>query len=163
MRADKSFEPEQPIEQSAGDTKEVKLSHAVHAELEPSPRILLNIDIGGRGLKFLYDPGSQYSMLLLNIFQQLANKPPLTLINRAGMGISGVPFKIDGMAYMTMTFKREDNTSYSLEYEPVLVSSDIKNNIFVLHSVLRFKEVKREHDAQTITFVPRELQNIRVK
>ena len=114
----------------------------------------MNIDIGGKGLKFLYDPGSQYSMLPLNIFQQLANKPPLAPINRAGMGISGVPFKIDGVACMTMTFKREDNTSYNLEYEPVLVSSDIKNNIFGLHSELRFKDAKREHDAQTITFVP---------
>ena len=74
MWADKSHQPEQPIEQSAGDTKEIKLNHSVHAELEPSPRILLNIDIGGRGLKFLYDPESQYSMLPLNIFQQLANK-----------------------------------------------------------------------------------------
>ena len=57
MRADKSHEPEQPIEQSAGDTKEIELSHLVHAELEPSPRILLNIDIGGKVLKFLYDRG----------------------------------------------------------------------------------------------------------
>ena len=72
MRADKSHEPEQPIQQSVGDTKEIKLEYSVHAELEPSPRILLNIDIGGRGLKFLYEPGSQYSMLPLNIFQQLA-------------------------------------------------------------------------------------------
>ena len=79
------------------------------------------------------------------------------------MGISGVPFKIDGVGYMTMTFKRGDNTSYNLEYEPVLVSSDIKNNIFGLHSELRFKEAKREHDAQTITFVPREGQNIKLK
>ena len=147
MRADTSHKPEQPIEPSAGDTKETKSEHSVHAELERSPKILLNIDIGGRGLKFLYDLGSQYSMLLLNIFQQLANKPPLTPINRAGMSISGVPFKIDGVAYMTMTFKREDNTLYSLEYEPVLVSSDIKNNIFGLHSELRFKEAKRERDA----------------
>ena len=144
----------------------------------------MNIDIGGKGLTFLYDPGSQYSVLPLNIFQQLANKPPLTPINRAGMGISGVPFKIDGV---TVNFKREDNTSFNLEYEPVLVSSDIKNNIFgtetsdiknnifgtetsdiknnifALHSELRFKEAKQEHDAQTITFVPREGQNIKLK
>ena len=83
MWADKSHEPKQPIEQSAGD-KEIDINHTVHTELEPSPRILLNIDIGGKGLKFLYDPGSQYSMLPLNIFQQLTNKPPLTPINRAG-------------------------------------------------------------------------------
>ena len=81
MWADKSHEPKQPIEQSAGDKE---INHTVHTELQPSLRILLNIDIGGKGLKFLYDPGSQYSMLLLNIFQQLANKPPLTPINRAG-------------------------------------------------------------------------------
>ena len=62
-----------PSNNFAGDTKEIKLNHSVHAELEPSQRILLNIDIGGRGLKFLYDPESQYSMLPLNIFQQLAN------------------------------------------------------------------------------------------
>ena len=62
-----------------------------------------------------------------------------------------------------MTFEREDNTLYSLEYEPVLVSSGITNNIFGLHSELRLKEAKREHDAQTITFMPREGQNIKLK
>ena len=154
MRADKSHEPEQSIEKSTSDTKEIDINHTVHAELEPSSRILLNVDIGRKGLKFLYDLGSQYSMLPLNIFQQLANKPPLTPINRAGMGISGVPFKIDGV---TVNFKKEDNTTYNLEYEPVLVSSDIKN------LELRLKEAKREHDAETIIFVLREGQNIKLK
>ena len=46
-------------------------------KLNPAPRILLDITVGDTPLKFLYDPGSQYTMIPSSVYQSFQNKPPL--------------------------------------------------------------------------------------
>ena len=52
----------------------------------------------------------------------MQHKPPLAPVNKMGIGISGTHFPFDGAVHMNLKFKRPDDTSYILEYEPVLVS-----------------------------------------
>ena len=103
--------------------------------------------------KFLYDPGSQYTVIPSSVYQSLNNKPPLTAVNKVGIGISGVQFKFDGAAHLNLRFTRLDSTSYLLEYEPVLVSPYINTCIFRIHSELRFNSATRDHTRKYITFL----------
>ena len=79
-----------------------------------------------------------------------------------GIGISGTHFQFDGAAHMNLKFKRPDDTSYILEYEPVLVSPHITICIFDIHSEFGFKSAARDHGEKFITFVPTDGQMVQM-
>ena len=54
-------------------------------------RIMIDIEILGTLVSFLYDPGSQYSMITRNVYDSLSTKPPLNLISKSGIGVDGHP------------------------------------------------------------------------
>ena len=54
------------------------------------------------------------------------------------------------------------DTSYILEYEPVLVSPHITTCIFGIHSELRFKSAVRDHGKKRMTFKPNHGQRIQM-
>ena len=101
-------------------------------------------------------------MIPSSIYNNLQHKPPLAPVNKVGIGISGTSFQFDGAAHMNLKYKRLDDTSYLLEYEPVLVSSHITTCIFGIHSELRFKSAARDHDEKCITFVPTDGQMVQM-
>ena len=61
------------------------------------------------------------------------------------MGINNPKFQFYGIIYVNLQFRRQDNSVYDLQYEPVLVTSKIKQCIFGLHTELRPEKVERDH------------------
>ena len=85
-----------------------------------------------------------YTMLPREFFDKLPAKPALMNINRTGLGVAQQSFKIDGVAYLNLELQGT-NSSYILQYEPVITSSDISSCIFAINSKKRFYEVRRLH------------------
>ena len=145
------------VSTSSGETGAKNSVNSVDfVALQSSPRIYLDLNVGGSKLDFLYYPGSQYSMVPKNIYDQLPNKPPLSAVNKVGMGISGRRFEFDGVCHMSLSFSRPDKSVYVLEYEPLLLSTKINTCIFGIHTERRFKGGTRDHDEHVIKFIPRE-------
>ena len=70
-------------------------------------------------------------------------------INRTGLGVAQQSFKIDGVAYLNLELQGT-NSSYILQYEPVIISSDISSCIFGINSEKHFYEVRRLHSENLI-------------
>ena len=83
----------------------------------------------------LYDPVSEYSIFSISLFEKLSVKPPLLPVKRRGVGINNSKFQFDGVIYVNLQFTRQGNSVYDLQYEPVLVTSEIKQCIFGLHTM----------------------------
>ena len=117
---------------SAGKTANSMISNPKDAvNLDPAPRIFSDITVGDTPLKFLYDPGSQHTMIPSSIYHNMQHKPTLAPVNKVGIGISGTHFQFDSAAHMNLKFKRPDDTPYILEYGPVLVGPHIKPSYLV--------------------------------
>ena len=114
-------------------------------------------------LEFLYDPGSQFSIIPRQVYDQFKVKPPLIPVNEAGVGVAGNRFEFDGVVYMNVNLVQEDGSYYLLEYEPLLVTSAVDSCIFGIRTEQRFKETHRKQDESTITFVPNEGEAVRVR
>ena len=113
---------------------------------------MIKVDVGGQTISCLYDTGSQYSILTRDTYNTLKAKPPLSDVDRLGSGVDGNSFKFDGIIYINLTFKTESGRPFTLEYEPVLVSSAVKCNIFGAKTENRFKSCSRDIDKGTITY-----------
>ena len=88
---------------SAGETANSIISNPKDAvNLDPAPRILLDITVCDTPLKFLYDPGSQNTIISSTIYYNMQNKPPLAPVNKVGIGISGTYFQFDGAAHINL-------------------------------------------------------------
>ena len=84
------------------------------------------MNICDQPIDFLYDPGSMYTMIPRSVFDKLPAKPALININRTGLGVAQQKFKLDGVAYLNLVLEGIDS-SFTLNYEPAIVSSDIRN------------------------------------
>ena len=93
-------------------------------------RILINTRITEQNVVMLYDPGSEYSIISRSMCEKLSVKPPLVPVNRCGVGIDHSKFQFDGVIYENLQFTHQDNSAYDLQYEPVLVTSEIKQLFF---------------------------------
>ena len=111
-------------------------------------RILINTRIAEQNVVMLialYDPGSEYSIVSRSMYEKLSVKPPLIPANRCGVGINNSKCQFDGVIYVNLQFTRQNNSVYDLQYEPALVTSDIKQCIFGLRTEVRFEKREREH------------------
>ena len=124
---------------SACREKESDCSVNEPVDLPEAPRIMLKLEIGDTDVEFLYDYGSTYSMITRDTYESLRYKPPLTRVSKSGVTISGEKFQIEGVVFAKIKFKREDRSEFILEYEPILVSSQISSNLFGLHTDLQLK------------------------
>ena len=93
----------------------------------------------------LYGPGSEYSVSSRSMYQKLSVKLLFLPVDRYGVGINNSKFQSDGVIYVNLQFTRQDNSVYNLQYEPVLVTSEIKQCIFGFHTELRFEKVEKNH------------------
>ena len=64
---------------------------------------------------------------------------------------------------MTIEFKREDGTSYYLQYQTLLVSSKISTNILGMQTELQFKGAVRGQENRLLTFIPKDNDNVTIK
>ena len=106
----------------------------------PEQRTMVEINIGLNVLDFLYDTGAQYSILTRKSYDLLKIKPPLSDVDRLGSGIDGNRFEFDRIVYLNLSFKTESGRLFTLQYQPVLISSAIKSNIYGAKTENRFVE-----------------------
>ena len=123
---------------------------------------MVNVEIGGKNIELLYDTGSQLSIITKTTYDTLLDKPPLIDVKQSGVGIDGHQFQFEGVAYLTMNFKKEDGTDYPLFYEPVLVSNSIKTNILGAKTEARFKTCVRDLENETLTYTTKNDEKIMV-
>jgi len=77
---------------------------AISDNVKPTPRTMLNIEICGRKVEFLNDPGSQVTIMTREQFDNLPSKPPFQKLDRTGTAVEGSPFKLDGIAHLNLLF-----------------------------------------------------------
>ena len=83
---------------------------------------------------------------------KLDQKPALCPINKTGVGVGQQKFSLYGVAFMNIVMRSQKGQEFSINYEPILVSSDIKSCIFETNSENKFEEVKRLNNNSTILF-----------
>ena len=138
------------VDSSAGEI----FTQGCKNDLESVKRVMLKVNISGKDINFLYDPGSEYTILPKHLYDSLPIKPPLLPTDQFGIGINKSKFKFDGIAYLELSFSRQDGSNYRLQYEPILVSSDISQAIFGIHTEFRFQSVYRNHTQHELVFSP---------
>ena len=111
----------------------------------------------------LYDPGSEYSIISRSMYERFSVKRPLLPVNRCGVGINNSKYQFDGVMYVNLQFMRQDTSVCDLQYEPVLVNSEIKQCIFGLHTELQFEKVERDHKNCQLKIFPPSDEVITVK
>ena len=144
-------------------TVNMSTSETENTPLPTAPRIILSIHISNQMFQFLYDPGSMYTMIPRSTYDQLSKRPPLCPVSRCGVGVSNQKFKIDGVAHLNLTLKGTSDDHILLNYEPVLVSSEIKTCIFGIHSENQFDETKRSQKQNLMTFRSKDGKEVNIK
>ena len=109
-------------------------------------RNFLKVNIDGKYHDFLRDSGSQFTILNREDYDRLTNKPPLTAINKKGVGVNGSEFKLDGICYLNLKLKSDHGDKILLEYEPVLISSQIKTRMISVLKSARFEAILYDLD-----------------
>ena len=67
---------------------------------DPARSIMLTVE----NVNFLYDIGSQYSIVRRDEYKKLKSRPTLQPVSRRGTGENGSKFNFDGIAYMNISF-----------------------------------------------------------
>ena len=116
-----------------------------NAQLPTSNRMLLRIHVAGVKTDFLYDTGSQYTMIPRKLYEQLRNKPPLQPVLNSGIGVDSHKFLIDGIVYLNLKLVQTNGSTFAIEYEPVLVSSHINIPIYGMNTENKFSSCSRDN------------------
>ena len=123
----------------------------------------MKLKICDTDVDFLYDPGSQVTIMTRKAFDNLKFKPPLQEINKTGTGVDGSSFGFEGIAYLNITFPVTDSKeSYTLEYEPILISSQVTTCIYGAQTEGRFKNCIRDLENSTISYTTKDSKNVSV-
>ena len=130
--------------------------------VEPGNRLVIKVKVGSDRIDFLYDGRSQNSVIPRHLYNSSQVKPPLIPMKRSGIGITGAKFRFDGVVYLNLELQQTGGSSYSLEYEPVLVSPSVVTSTFGIKTGQRFEEMKRKQRDQTSTFVTEDKQEITI-
>ena len=121
--------------------------------LKPVKRIMISLELNNNAPhEFLYDPGSQYSMITKTAYEKLINKPPMLPTSMVGVSVQQVPFKLDGTVYIDCRFRDEHGEVFILPNEPFLISSAIESNIFGMHTEHRFVTINRDYSKSILSF-----------
>ena len=115
-------------------------------------RIILKLTVGRKLLDFLYDPGSQFTMIPKHIYDRLAQEPALSPINKLRVGSSATKFFPGRGSLHEHCNGISKGQEFSINYEPILVSGDVKSCIFGTNSENKLEEVKCSNNNSTILF-----------
>ena len=147
----------------AGDTSSSESKGSLQGVVTPTPRLVMKLKICDTDVDFLYDPGSQVTIMTRKAFDSLKFKPPLQEINKTGTGVDGSSFRFEGIAYLNITFPVTDSKeSYTLEYEPILISSQVTTCIYGAQTEGRFKNCIRDLENSTISYTTKDSKNVSV-
>ena len=124
---------------------------------------MITVKIGEENVRFLYDTGSQYSIMRRDEYEKLTSKSPLQAVSRQGTGVNGSKINFDGMAYMNISFITEKGIPFIVEYEPILISKDVTCNIFGAKTENRFASCQRDITNTKIAYVTDHLETINVE
>ena len=124
---------------------------------------MVNIEIDGENVEPLYDTGSQFSIITRQTYDSLPCKPLLVGVKQSGIGTDGHKFTFEGVAYLTLHFKKSDGTNYPLFYEPILVSNHVKSNILGAKTESTFKSCTRDFEQQTLVYTTTKNENVVVE
>lgn len=152
------FFPKKPTG-SAG----IECSDGPEVTLQPAARIMLSVGLNNETFEFLYDPGSEYSIITKATYDSLKHKPVLESTHRIGLSVQKVPFKMDGIVHLTCQFYDVAGNVFNLANEPFLVSEAIDTNIFGMHTEQRFRTIRRDHVDGLMTFSTYKGDEINVK
>ena len=103
--------------------------------------------------------GSTYCMITRATYESLRLKLPFSSVSNTGISVSGENFEFDGVVYLNLKFKGVDGGDYTLEYQPVLVSSRITSNGLGIYTEMQFKAKVRDQENESITFMPKDSKN----
>ena len=78
-------------------------------DLLPASKITLHVEVGGREVEMLYDPGSTYGMITRGTYTGLKVCPPIFPVTKTGVGVSG---GTNVMAQMAQTLLWNSNQSW---------------------------------------------------
>ena len=76
---------------------QVDKSNVSNDLIEPAQTIL-SVNVGQNKIDFLYDTGSQFSIMMKSTYDNLVTKPPLIDVTKSGIGIDGHRFDFEGIA-----------------------------------------------------------------
>ena len=126
-------------------------------------RIMLNIGLSGKKFNFLYNPGSNYSIITKKTYDNLTNRPTINKIGKIGMSVQNIPFEIMGVIFITIRLHDLNGITFDLKDEPVFVSKAIDTNIFGISTEERFRSVKRDNEQLRMTFTTKGGADVIVK
>ena len=68
-----------------------KEDHPTSASTQPdtAQRTMITVKIVEQNVKFLYDTGSQYSIMRKDEYEKLKSRPPLPTVSRKGTSVNG--------------------------------------------------------------------------
>ena len=144
------------------DSLAVDSSTTYDEKIEPAQRTFVKLNISNQPIDFLYDTGSQFSIMTRETYNKLNSKPPLFDIAKSGTGIDGSQFKFDGIAYMNLSFPNEQGPVYTVQYEPILISSHVTCNIFGAKTENHFKTCQRDLENSTITYTTKGTNSLNI-
>ena len=88
--------------------------------LIPAERFLWKIKECEKLYEFLYDTGSQFSIIKYSIYDGLPNKPPLHGVTQCGIGTEGSKFIFDGIVYLNLGYKQKKDIHITWNMNQVL-------------------------------------------
>ena len=156
------FCKEKPGNQTAASQFENSSGSEVSKQIVSERRTTLKLQVGKQELDFLYDSGSQHSIIPRKVYDQLAIRPPLSPVNVSGICVAGNKFCIDRVAYLNLKLITANGIIYTLEYEPILFMAAVDTCIFGIRTEMRLNETRRSQDKMTSTFVNPESQAITI-
>ena len=91
-------------------------------------------------------------MIPKDVYDRLEQKPAFFLINKSGVGVfRNIKSEVsDQIAIMNIVMRSDKGQEFSMNYEPILVSNDIKSCIFGISSENEFEKVKRSNNNSII-------------
>ena len=98
--------------------------------LEPEQRTLINVYISDKPVSFLYDTGSQYTIITRETYDSLPNKSPLSPFNSSEIDVENL----------------KEGGTHQVEREPVLVSKEINSNIFGAKTEKKCRSSQRDFE-----------------
>ena len=128
-----------------------------------STRTMIIVKIGTKKVNFLYDKGSQYSIMRRNDYDKLTSRPPLQPVVKQGTGVNGSKFSFDGITYLNLSFATDKGVPFVLEYEPVLISKSVTCNIFGANTENRFASCQRGLKSHKIAYVTEHSEKINLE
>ena len=90
----------------------------------------IKVRVSDKPVPFLYDMGSQYTIITRKTYDSLPNKSSLSTFSSSGIGVDVHNFCSDDIVCLNISFNLKERRTHQVNNKPVLVSKEINSNIF---------------------------------